>query len=582
MASLIKKVKGGKPYYYIAVSKRVNGKPRIVHQTYLGSVDRIRAVFSQKTAAEPVGATLLELGLPGALWQAAQDSGACAALDAVWTPPREGPALSHFLLLAAFHRICNPDPNTKVADWYERTVLPRLWDFPSADFSSRAFADRFDSIEVAPAPSPGQPETDDELFAAQDSLLQAFRDRRLVSQRVLAYNTTNFHARIASDNEPGTPTPRDHNEQERRHVRKVGLSYALDATHGLSLMHYVHPANVTVSNQLPEALDRIAGRLDRAGIPRDTVTLTIDEGSAAMANIVALERSGLDWVAALPWNQVPPELRQRPLAQMAPVGPTDPGAQAAAERCLVHGTERLCVLLYSASAAAEQLYSVSDALTKAMRKLTRLTRELAEPQPHLPTEERVHQRVREALDYHHVPDLVQYELIARDDHWELSFQNDLDGFRRLSGECFGRTVLVTNRDDWSAAEVVEAYCQQQHAERVFRNLDGGAMVDWSLDCDWTDSKLKVHAFCSMLGVSLLHYLHRRVCAAGWSNLTLEEMCEELRDVQQIDLHYAPVTKRSKPQTVTVPSSQSLTQQGLVQALGIDRLLPQSAAKGARK
>ena len=582
MASLIKKVKGGKPYYYIAVSKRVNGKPRIVHQTYLGSVDRIRAVFSQKTAAEPVDATLLELGLPGALWQAAQDSGACAALDAVWTPPSEGPALSHFLLLAAFHRVCNPDPNTKVADWYERTVLRRLWGFTADCFSSEAFADRFDSIEVAPAPSPGQPETDDELLAAQDGLLQAFRDRQLVSQGVLAYNTTNFHTWIASDNEPGAPAPRDHNDQKRRRLRQVGLSYALDATHGLSLMHYVHPGNVTDTNELPEALDRIGGRLDRAGIPRDTVTLNIDESSDSMANIVALERSGLDWIAALPWNQVPSELRQRPLAQLAPVGPMHPDMKAAAEHCLVHGAERLCVLLYSASAVAEQLCSVSDALTKAIRKLTRLTRELAEPQPQLPTEERVHQRVRETLECHHVSDLVQYELIAREDHWELSFRNDPDALQRLCGECFGRTVLVTNRDAWSAAEVVEAHCQQQHVERMLGNLVGAAMVDWSLDCDWTHSKLKVHAFYCMLGVSLLHHLHWRAHAAGCSELTLEELCEELRDVQQIDLHYAPVTKRSQPQTVTVPSSQSPTQRGLVQALGIDRLLPQSAAKGARR
>ena len=158
----------------------------------------------------------------------------------------------------------------------------------------------------------------------------------------------------------------------------------------------------------------------------------------------------------------------------------------------------------------------------------------------------------------------------------------MDAFQQLYGERFGRTVLVTNRDDWSAAEVIEAYCQQQHMERVFGDLDRGAKADWSPDCDWTDSKLKVHAFCSMLGVSLLHYLHRRALATGWSELTLEQLCEELREVLQIDLLYPTLAKRSQPSRVTVVSSQSPTQAGLVQALGIDRLLPPSAAKGARK
>ena len=37
MASLISKKKKNKLYYYVVESARVNGQPRIVHQTYLGS-----------------------------------------------------------------------------------------------------------------------------------------------------------------------------------------------------------------------------------------------------------------------------------------------------------------------------------------------------------------------------------------------------------------------------------------------------------------------------------------------------------------------------------------------------------------
>ena len=581
MPSLIKKLIRGKPYYYIAVSKRVNGQPRIVQQTYLGPVHRILALVQQKTAPEPVDAKPLDLGLPGALWQAALDSGARDALDAVWTPPSEGPALSHFLLLAAFQRICDPGPKTKIADWYAHTVLPRLWGFPASCFSSQAFWDRFDSIDVAPVPAPDQPETDDELLAAQDRLLQAFRDRQLVSQRVLAYDTTNFHTWIASDNERNTLARRGRNKQKRHDLRQVGLSYALDAAHGLSLMHHVYPGNVSDSRELPEALARIAGRLDRAGIPRETVTLTMDKGSAALHNTLALDESGLGWVAALPWNQAPPALRQHPLDALAPVGPPAAGLQAAAERCLVHGTERLCVLQYSAPYANEQLHSVTASLTKAGRRLARLARELAQPQPQLPSEQRVRQRVQKALGRNYVPDTMHYALTAHADHWELRYENDAAVLMQLYGERFGRTVLVTNRDDWSAAEVVAAYGQQQHVERVFRGLKGGGLVGWSPAYHWTDSKLKVHAFYCMLGVSLLHYLHRRACAGGCPDLTLEQLCAELRQVQQVDLLYAPPDQRSQPKVVSTPSNQSLIQQLLVQALGIDELFPEPAAKGGR-
>ena len=43
MASIIHKMKKGRPYYYAVQSARVDGKPRIVWQKYLGTVDAIIA-----------------------------------------------------------------------------------------------------------------------------------------------------------------------------------------------------------------------------------------------------------------------------------------------------------------------------------------------------------------------------------------------------------------------------------------------------------------------------------------------------------------------------------------------------------
>ena len=44
MASLISKLKKNKLYYYVVESARVEGKPRIVQQTYLGTAERVAAL----------------------------------------------------------------------------------------------------------------------------------------------------------------------------------------------------------------------------------------------------------------------------------------------------------------------------------------------------------------------------------------------------------------------------------------------------------------------------------------------------------------------------------------------------------
>ena len=101
MASLISKKKGNKLYYYVVESARVEGKPRIVQQTYLGTADRLADLLKERTAPVPVSATTREFGLPGALWLAAQRSGVWGVLESTWPTPRSGPSTAHYLLLAA-------------------------------------------------------------------------------------------------------------------------------------------------------------------------------------------------------------------------------------------------------------------------------------------------------------------------------------------------------------------------------------------------------------------------------------------------------------------------------------------------
>src|SRR5437773_12568900 len=87
MATIIANKKGNKRYYYVAESARVNGRPRIVEQTYLGSAERVAELLKDRTAPVPVEAARREFGLPGALWVAAQRSGVWDVLKSMWEPP---------------------------------------------------------------------------------------------------------------------------------------------------------------------------------------------------------------------------------------------------------------------------------------------------------------------------------------------------------------------------------------------------------------------------------------------------------------------------------------------------------------
>src|SRR5437867_11811136 len=245
MASLMSKKKGNKLYYYVVESARVDGQPRIVQQTYLGTAEKL----------------------------AAQRSGMWDLLRSMWPKPKSGPSPAHYLLLAAIHRICQPGPKTEVADWYRETILQTQWQFPPDRFSSQAFWDCFDQIQA-------NGDSDDELDEAKRRLVGVWKEKQLVSRRLLAYDTTNFYTWVASTNQRNRLAQRGHNNQGRHNLRQIGMSYVLDAEHGLSLCHHVYAGNVADAVELPEALNRIVTMLDRKQLERQCVKLVFCNGNA--------------------------------------------------------------------------------------------------------------------------------------------------------------------------------------------------------------------------------------------------------------------------------------------------------------
>jgi len=568
MASLVAKKKGKQLYYYVVESARVEGKPRIVHQAYLGTADKVAALVKDRTSPVPLSAASRDFGLPGALWLAAEQTGLFGVLEALWPAPRSGPSPARYLLLAAIHRICQPGPKTEVADWYGRTILHSIWGIPSERFTSQAFWDAFERI-LPEHLNPLTTGDDDPLDRAQLRLLDLWKGKQMVSRRLLAYDTTNFYTYIASNNTRNDLAQRGHNKQGRHNLRQVGLSYVLDGENGLSLCHHVYRGNVADGEEFSTSLARMLGMLDRCQIARDSVTLVFDKGSAALANTVELQEAGVGWISALPWNQAPAAWRERAVEQLPLCSSGQPGVHAAAEKLLVHGREYLCVLKYSASFAGEQLHSLTTSLSKVLQSLRRFAMELNKPQARW-KENQIRSKIQRWLSGQFLQELIRYQIESRDGRWLLQFDFDTAAWQRLVDHRLGRTVLLTNRMEWTAEQVAMGYSGQQEIERVFRGLKDGDWLGWGPMYHWTDRKIRIHAFYCMLGISLLQHLHKQAQSA-WSGISTEQLLEELRQIQQFVLLYPPQGEKGPNRVATVLSKQTLTQQALAKTMGLDQL-----------
>jgi transposase len=92
----------------------------------------------------------------------------------------------------------------------------------------------------------------------------------------------------------------------------------------------------------------------------------------------------------------------------------------------------------------------------------------------------------------------------------------------------GKTVLVTDHDEWEDPQIVLAYRKLWKAERMFRISKEGP---WWPMCHWTDSKVRVHAFYCYLALLLLAILQRRLQEAGVT-LSVDRCIDRLKALQE--------------------------------------------------
>ena len=572
MGTLVKKIKQKRPYWYYVESARIEGNPRIIRQVYLGTAESVVNGLVAKNRPQPLKGTAMPFGLPGALWLAAQDSGIWDCLSAIWPQKGRKPSVAHYILLAAIHRICNPGPKTEVAQWYAGSVLQRAWHFRTERFTSQAFWDTFTSIDQ------DSPFPDDELTRAQMAITARWKESSLITDSILAYDTTNFYTYIDSRNDRCSLAKRGKNKQKRSDLRQVGLACLVDGSSGLGLYHHAYPGNRSDMEQFAVSLPRILSYLEHAGIRRENVTLVFDKGASDLVNIAQIEEAGIGWVAPVSWSEVPTGMQNVKDKRMTGCSSKLPGFRVFSKTCNLWGANRLCVLSHSSTFEAEQMHSLMDSVAKAVAALRSLSRELASTHTRPRVAKGIARRIGQILSGQWLKKIILIDALVPSDNglrWGLQFHVDNTAMLEIIQRRMGRTVLATNRGNWTAEQILEAYHGQSRVEMEFRGVKAGVACEWGPMFHWTDGKIIIHAFYTMLGMSLLNWMRLKLRSENVS-LSREQMIHELEQMQEIAVVYPKEGKEKGPKpTARLITHSSLDQRMLSRILGLDRLAPQA-------
>ena len=563
MASITKKIKKGRPYYYAVKSKRVDGKPRIVWQKYLGTIEAIVNRAEECKPPKPKHTVIFEAGGIAAILGITQRLKLLDLINEVVSKREQGPTVAHYILLAAFNRALEPLSKVAIGNWYEQTVLRRLWGFRKSCFTSQRFWDHMDRF------------SEQDIKEIQERLVYRVEKGFGIDARILLYDTTNFFTFLATVNNRSGLAQRARSKQKRHDLRQIGLALLVTRDFQIPLFHQVYPANIPDASLFPQLTKELVDRYEKVTGKAPEATMVFDKGNVTDEAMEELAARDAHFVAALSANRCP-DLLATPIEKFHPLEGM-PGTQAFDTTITLWGKPCLAVVVYTESFFTQQLQGVTQNLVKCQKRLLDLAKGLerwrqGKSRGKKPTVHSVRKRVREILSPQFMKTLIHTD-IKEDKKSEipyLRYSVDHTALQRLSQERLGRTVLVTDHTRWSAAQVIWAYRSLCAIEDAFKNMKNVDFLRWQPAHHWTDQKLCVHALYCVLAL-LLASLARKVAFEAGVDLTLPALLKELSAIREVAAIYPPGTLAHAKDHITL-SRMSARQKKLAQALEIEKIL----------
>ena len=515
----------------------MNGKPRPVPIAYLG---RSADVLARLQATEPLRVRSLSHGAVAALWALSNELDVAGIIDRHLaksgrrlrlsqekrkeskTPRKhDGLSVGQSLALISIGRACHATSKRGFAEWASTTTLGEISSAPVERLSSQHFWDQMDQLPV------------ELIEAIEQELVSEVVKRFQIPLDALLFDATNFFTFIASDNKHCELPARGKQKQKRNDLRQVGVALLCSRQHGLPLWHRTYGGNVADATCFSEALASLKKRI--VGLHRDLESLTLiyDKGNVSRANQRQVDESRLHYVSALTVAS------QRALVDEA--NPLLAPVELAAEKSVsayrtkreIWGADRTVVVLVSEQLREGQMAGVMQHVAKAQKWLSAQADTLRRGK-----QRRDRARIERDIENHlkgrqHLGEVLRFQLTGADPHLALTWEFDRAAFDALAQSTFGRLVLMTDRHDWSTAEIIRAYHGQSAVEAVFAHLKDPVHLALRPQRHWTDQKLHVHVFSCVLGYLLTSVLHLKARRADVPYASMESLLEALERVRRV-------------------------------------------------
>ena len=540
MASLYPKKVNGKTYWYLRQMARVDGKPKMVSERYLGSAQDIEAAMAGAVAV-PERSRHLAFGAVAAGWSVLSRLRVAEIVDEVVGPRRSdaGATVGTYLALAALNRLVDPCSRRSLSEWWTATAADRFTGIHPGVLDHRRFWDATRGITTA------------HLAEIERRVVAAMINTFGLDISAVALDMTNFATYIDSGNDKASLAQRGKAKQKRADLRLVGLGLVITRDGGIPLLSHTYPGNKPDVTQFPLMLTELCNRYTAytttAAIPGQ-VTVVFDAGQNSTANFTDLRATGIGYVTSLPPSDHTDLLALPKRSRRRVDEDRFPGLTALQRRKTIYGQDTRVILTHSPTLHAGQSRGLDQSLDKAEARLHELADRLARGKTRR-DKNTVATEIRRICKDTWIKRILTWNLTGdTPTELNLTWSIDQDARADLEQEIFGKRILVTNHDDWPTADVVAAYRSQSDAEFGFRQLKDPHTVSFSPMNHCTDQAIRVHTYTCVLALQLAHLMRRQTHQAGL-HLSVRAMVDALTGIAETVLIYPSAGGRPKARRI---------------------------------
>lgn len=539
MGSIIKKKIKNHIYYYYVESKRINGKPKYVNQVYLGSAEKVlEKCRKSDTPDEALYSNIAEFGDVTLLYDIASKLGIVDSINAVVGKRKQGVSPGEYILTAAINRAVAPTSKSGLKEWFSKTVLPYNTGIKPGALTPQNF---WNNTCL----------TKDMIDRMEDAIVKTILEHYELDTTHLIYDATNFFTYI--DTMQDSELARRGNSKEKRNDLKiVGLSMMITPDCSVPLFHESYPGNRHDTKQFCRIVTEMKQRYERISGMQSDVTIIFDRGNNSKGNIDLLEEGDFPfhYIGGLKKSQTK-DLFLIPLSEYTPINKeTFPGQMAYRTKLRAFNREVTAVICYNPALEKGQLQGINNNKLKAENRLAQLQRKLIKRangstnKGRKPTKGSVQIQVNKILSADFMDKIFKTTITARDGFVYLDYVENKAALEKIRQEELGKTVLFTDRDDFSNEEIIGAYRSSWHIEDAFKQMKNSNHLAVRPMFHWTDDKIRVHIFTCVLAFRLCCLLKKELSVKN-IDISINKLLDEMKQIKQVTTFFGDINKIKK-------------------------------------